>query len=321
MQVLNGFVKIHRKMLQWGWYQDSDVKSVFLHLLLTASYKETEWMGKKIHKGQVVVGTEKMAAELGLTRQTVRTAISKLKSTNEITTESTNKFTIVTLVNWEEYQILSESPTSNLTSESTNEQPAEVMNKLLTNLESLKKSTSKSTSRNELLSLMNSGFEEPEGILLTSKLTNEQPTTNQQLTNKQPHLKNIKNNIIYNPPVGPPTERHGVNNKLLSVVNDSALSDEAKSIMTEWLQYKEFKLKPVNILKLIDKTEKALKNYSLQEIREIFDYSISNGYPGVYWDRLQRNRTAKSDKAELSAESSAAYDKEVYQRMLDSDYE
>ena len=124
MQVLNGFVKIHRKLLQWGWYQDNVVKGVFIHILLTASFKDTHWMGREIKKGQVVIGTQKMADELGFTREQVRRAINKLKSTNEITTETTNKFTIITVVNWNEYQYLDEEDTTNkTTSTSTNEQP------------------------------------------------------------------------------------------------------------------------------------------------------------------------------------------------------
>ena len=102
---LNGFIKIHRKLIQWGWYQDNVVKGVFLHFLLTARFDKGEWQGRDILPGQVIVGTEQLAKDLGFTRQQIRTAINKLKSTNEITTETTNKFTIVTLVNWEEYQI------------------------------------------------------------------------------------------------------------------------------------------------------------------------------------------------------------------------
>ena len=123
MQVLNGFVKIHRKLIMWGWYQDNVIKSVFLHLLLTANYKETPWMGRVIEPGQVIVGMQKMADELGFTRQQVRRAITKLKSTNEITTETTNKFTIVTIVNWGDYQSNEEIATNKTTSNSTNEEP------------------------------------------------------------------------------------------------------------------------------------------------------------------------------------------------------
>ena len=33
MNNANGFIKLHRKMLSWGWYQDSVVKDVFIHHL------------------------------------------------------------------------------------------------------------------------------------------------------------------------------------------------------------------------------------------------------------------------------------------------
>ena len=131
MVVLNGFVKIHRKLIQWGWYQDNVVKGVFLHLLLTANFTQSRWNGRTIYPGQVVVGTQRMANELGFTRQQIRTAMSKLKSTNEITTESTNRYTVVTIVNWDDYQIYEESPTNKSTNELTNEQPTD--NQRITN--------------------------------------------------------------------------------------------------------------------------------------------------------------------------------------------
>lgn len=141
MATLNGYVKIHRKLIQWGWYQDNVVKGVFLHLLLTASFVDSQWQGITISAGQVVIGTQQMAKDLGFSRQQIRTALNKLKSTNEIAIETTNKYSIITLINWEEYQLCEEV----LTTKTTN------------------------------------------------TLTNEQPTINQQITNNQPHRKNVKN--------------------------------------------------------------------------------------------------------------------------------
>ena len=117
MRILNGFVKLHRKFLVWGWYQDNVVKSVFLHLLLTASYTDCEWMGIKIKKGQVVVSYAKLAEDTGNTVQQVRTAIKKLKKTGEITSKSTNQFTVVTIVKWGDYQNYSDEATSKITNE------------------------------------------------------------------------------------------------------------------------------------------------------------------------------------------------------------
>lgn len=131
MQQLSGFVKIHRKLVRWGWYQDNVVKGVFLHVLLTANFKETVWMGGTIKKGQVVTNYKRMANDLGFTVQQIRTAIKKLISTGEITTKSTNKYTLITVVNWEDYQYFDQSPASKSTRRATNEQ--QTNNKRITN--------------------------------------------------------------------------------------------------------------------------------------------------------------------------------------------
>ena len=124
MQILNGFVKIHRKLIQWGWYQDNVVKGVFLHLLLTAAFRETEWMGRTIKTGQVITSYGRLAEDLGFGVRQIRTAINKLKSTGEITSEATNKYTIITIVNWDDYQCLDDFATSKVTTELTNNRQA-----------------------------------------------------------------------------------------------------------------------------------------------------------------------------------------------------
>lgn len=100
-----GWIKFHRRFLEWGWYKDVNTKVVFIHLLLTANHTETEFEGVTIKPGQTVVGRKGLAKATGLSERQVRTALEHLKSTNEITTWSTNKFTVVTIENWEKYQV------------------------------------------------------------------------------------------------------------------------------------------------------------------------------------------------------------------------
>jgi len=124
MVQLNGYVKIHRKLLQWGWYSDSVVKDVFLHLLITAAYKDGEFLGHPIKVGQAVIGYDKLSKELGFTVQQIRTALKKLESTKEITRNSTNKFTVVTVENWGDYQLECDSINKPITNEQqTNNKP------------------------------------------------------------------------------------------------------------------------------------------------------------------------------------------------------
>ena len=131
MNSLNGFIKLFRKFKAWGWYQDYVVKDVFIHLLLTANVKATPWRGRILAEGQVVIGAQKLADELGFSRQQVRTALDKLKSTNEITTETTNRYTVITIVNWRDYQSEKKYLTNTLTKSVTIKQPTD--NQQITN--------------------------------------------------------------------------------------------------------------------------------------------------------------------------------------------
>ena len=95
-----------------------------MNLLLMANWTDSEWQGMTIERGQLVTGRKALAAQTGLSEQTVRTSLNRLKSTNEITIASTNKFSVITIVNYGKFQDVPEMPTSTLTSNLTNNQPA-----------------------------------------------------------------------------------------------------------------------------------------------------------------------------------------------------
>ena len=120
----NGYIKLHRKLLNWGWYKDQNTKAVFLHLLLTANYAESEYMGVKIHPGQTVIGRKSLAKTLGMSEKNIRTALNHLKSTNEVAIETTNRFSIVTIVNWEFYQVGDEQVANKTATKTANKGPA-----------------------------------------------------------------------------------------------------------------------------------------------------------------------------------------------------
>lgn len=141
---LNGFVKIHRKLVQWGWYTDNVVKGVFLHILLTANFKPMEWQGRTIFPGQLVTSVARMGADLGFSPRQVRTALDKLKSTNEITIETTNRYTLITVTNWEEYQTLSEIQANKKAKYSANK--CQTDDKQMTNKRQQRKNDKKYTS-------------------------------------------------------------------------------------------------------------------------------------------------------------------------------
>lgn len=99
------FLKLHRKILGWEWYSDPNTFRLFTHLLLTANFKINRWQGVEIQPGQLITGRKALAKELRLSEQEIRTSLNKLKSTNEITIKSTNKFSIITICKWAVYQV------------------------------------------------------------------------------------------------------------------------------------------------------------------------------------------------------------------------
>ena len=112
---MNGWIKLHRKILDWEWYSDTNTFRLFMHLLLKANREEKKWRGRIIKAGELVTGRKILAEELALSEQQIRTSLLKLKSTNEITIKSTSQNSIITLNNWNSYQgnQPAEQPTDN----------------------------------------------------------------------------------------------------------------------------------------------------------------------------------------------------------------
>lgn len=141
MQELNGYIKLYRKLIRWGWYQDSVVKGLFLHCLLLASFRDFNWMDKHLKAGQFVTSYKRLSEDLGFTVQQIRTALKKLESTGEITSISTNKFTVITVMNWENYQVDEDSTNTQSNNPITNEQ--QTNNKQITNEQQHRKNVKK----------------------------------------------------------------------------------------------------------------------------------------------------------------------------------
>ena len=111
----NGFIILPREILNWRWYTNANTLKLFLHLLLRASYTDREIGGVTVRRGQLIAGREALSRETGLSVQEIRTALNRLKSTNDITIEASRQYSMITVVSYEAFQ--------KATNTSTNEQP------------------------------------------------------------------------------------------------------------------------------------------------------------------------------------------------------
>lgn len=114
-----GWIKAHRKMLEWEWYSDLPVRVVFQHLLLSVQHEDRTFKGRVIKAGERVFSIAKFADECGLSVQQTKTALSKLKSTGEVTINSTNKFSIISITKWADYQASNQQSNQQSTCEAT----------------------------------------------------------------------------------------------------------------------------------------------------------------------------------------------------------
>jgi DNA-binding transcriptional MerR regulator len=101
---MSGWIKIHRKFLEWQWFEKTEAVHLFIYLLLKANHKDLEWQGITIKRGQFVTSSNKISIDTGISIQAIRTLLKKFENTNEIFVKSTNKFSIVTICKYDSYQ-------------------------------------------------------------------------------------------------------------------------------------------------------------------------------------------------------------------------
>ena len=100
----NEFIKIYRKMLSWEWYTDVNTKTLFLHCLLKANWKDGSWHGYTYKRGQFITSLTTLARETGLTVKQVRTALKHLERTGEVASWHDSKIRIITVISYDQYQ-------------------------------------------------------------------------------------------------------------------------------------------------------------------------------------------------------------------------
>ena len=111
-----GWIKIHRKIFETSFYGKPLVVALFIHCLLRANHQDNKIIWNKeeitIRRGSFVTGLKVLSKESGISTQSIRTALVTLKSTHTLTIKSTTKFSVITILNYEQYQGLTNKLTN-----------------------------------------------------------------------------------------------------------------------------------------------------------------------------------------------------------------
>lgn len=100
----SGWIKIHRSLLDWEWYKDTNTKVLFIHILLSATTKTKKLYNQTIKRGQYITTITDLSNTLRLTQRQVRTALSHLQQSGNITVFSCNKYSLITVINFDLWQ-------------------------------------------------------------------------------------------------------------------------------------------------------------------------------------------------------------------------
>jgi hypothetical protein len=174
----NGWIKLHRSILDWEWYDDVNVTRLFLHCLFRANHKDKKYRGSVVKRGTFLTGRDLLALETGLSVQQIRTSLTKLKSTNELTIKSSRQGTVIEVVNYDKFQDATNTP--------TNEQPTS--NQQVTSNKNDKKE------KND----KNTYYTESEGLVIPQVFLDKMITTYSKI-NVATEIKKMEGWLLSNP--------------------------------------------------------------------------------------------------------------------------
>lgn len=100
----NGWIKMHRSIMDWEWYKDSEALHLFIHLLIEANHSNKYWMGVLVKRGEFVTSIASLSKATGITAKKIRARLDKFEETGEIKRTASNKHTIITVINYNNYQ-------------------------------------------------------------------------------------------------------------------------------------------------------------------------------------------------------------------------
>lgn len=102
----SGWIKLHRSLLEWEWFTEPHTCHLFTYLILAANHRDGSYRGTPVKRGQLITGRQSLSERTGLSEKQVRTALKRLVGSSEIATEASNRYTLITVMNYDKYQQL-----------------------------------------------------------------------------------------------------------------------------------------------------------------------------------------------------------------------
>lgn len=261
-----GWIKLHRKTLDNPvCLKDAECFAVWCWLLLNASYApETQWFkGEMIElkEGQILTTLDEISRVLKIKQSKVNRILNLLKNEKQIEKQTSNRNTLISVVNWEKFQ----------SSEKQNEKPVKTE----------RKTSEKPVENLPIIKEYKEYKENKEG-----GVGEEQRFSYAAHSNVQ-NLDHVISNHIY-----VDSEYIQADEELYRCLKEWMEYKDGKQPKTQHHYGTE-----IGIKKLITSFYKAYREYGITKVSQVVDYSIGNNYSGVIWNRLkeQKNNSTYMD--------------------------
>ena len=116
-----GWVRLYRSTLGWEWFCDPLALQLWVVCLLKANHAPTRWQGIEIERGSFVASVDKLCAATGQTARQIRTRLSHLQTSGELTIKTTNKYSIITVCKYDVYQPIADDSDKQNDNQPTND--------------------------------------------------------------------------------------------------------------------------------------------------------------------------------------------------------
>lgn len=103
-----GYIKLWRKIEKNGWFQNPRLLSFWIWCISNAAYKQrTQIVGKQrveLQRGQFAFTVAEACIKNSANPRWIRTSLDCLKKWENIAIKTTNKFSVITIINYDTYQ-------------------------------------------------------------------------------------------------------------------------------------------------------------------------------------------------------------------------
>jgi hypothetical protein len=103
-----GFVKIPRRW--WNTLATAPPAwvKVWLYVAINANIRPGMFFGRTINPGQIAFSVANLARQCGVSVDQTRAALEAIQKANAGTIETTNKYSVLTLLDWDDYKVSTE---------------------------------------------------------------------------------------------------------------------------------------------------------------------------------------------------------------------